>query len=56
MQRRKRKDTDDEDVKFCSLGIVLLIIHVTWKAEWVGGLTLDTHPASKTPSANASSV
>ncbi len=27
----------------------MFIIQVMWKAEWVGGLTLDTHPASKTP-------
>lgn len=25
----------------------MFIIQVTWKAEWVGGLTLETHPASK---------
>lgn len=29
---------------FCTM----FIIQVTWKAEWVGGLTLETHPASKT--------
>lgn len=26
----------------------MIVIQVTWKAEWVGGLTLETHPASNT--------
>lgn len=36
----------------------MLIIQVMWKTEWVGGLTLETHPASKTRTAcaNASSA
>lgn len=38
----------DQAIRFCTPGIKMFLIQVTWKAEWVGGLTLEAHPASKT--------
>lgn len=31
----------------------MFIVPAPWKAEWVGGLTLETHPASETPRCRA---